>query len=166
MIDKNFGLEQVRRLRSTNFFAMLDGDGIGELVRMLCYSDSEIIAVSVINDWLENQTERPTPADIRGLVAAQNEARRAGKQEAAKPRVYTCRRCQDCGYHGGDIAGADVRPWEWCACSRGAIVRHESPEIVAEANAMRARLMRSGGIAKKVPHVSRPIESVYRSDFK
>jgi hypothetical protein len=115
-------IKEVHRLRVTNYFSMLDDDGIGELARMLCFADSEIIAVAVINQWLEEQTERPTPADLRRLVAVHNEARQSAPKEAPSP-TWKCAACEDSG-----LVGGNETKWEWCSCIAASILRETSEE--------------------------------------
>lgn len=77
MIGKMRAAQEIQRLAATNYFAALNETGVNELVRMLIFADSEIVGVAVINQWLEEQTERPTPADLRQLVTVHNEAAKA-----------------------------------------------------------------------------------------
>jgi hypothetical protein len=85
MTSGRFALEQVRRFRVTNYFAMLDESGIAELARVLAFAHTDIIAVAVVNEWLEAQTDRPTPADIRRLVTMHNDSHKA-RLIAAQPK--------------------------------------------------------------------------------
>ena len=159
MIGAAFALGQVRRLKVTNFFAMLDENGLGELARMLGYAENEIIAVAVINQWLEEQTERPTPADLRRLVAIHNEARAADVEPLAT--TYKCNRCTDSGMCGGDLAGPDARPWEWCECPESWAIRSRAPLLVEQANQVRRRLLVSPRSMKVVPRVHQDVGKVY-----
>ena len=159
MTDIRTCLEQVRRLRVTNYFAMLDEGSIGELAKMLTFAKKETIAVAVINQWLEEQTERPTPADLRRLVAAHNEAR----DQSAEPLAtsYKCNKCQDSGICGGDIGGEDARPWEWCDCPESWPIRSKSPLLVEDANKIRRRLLASPRALKVVPRGHVDVGKVY-----
>jgi hypothetical protein len=109
-------LEQIRRLRVYNYFATLDEGSLAELARMLTWAHDEAVAKAVIDQWLEEQTERPTPADLRRLVALHNEAR----EPAPEPEpVYGCAGCEDTGLVGG-ILGPGGVPWSRCRCAKGA----------------------------------------------
>jgi hypothetical protein len=113
MTDIRTCLEQVRRFRVTNYFAMLDEDSIGELAKMLSFAANEIVAVAVVNLWLEDQTERPTPADIRRLVEAQNALTETDQQRKTK----SCRVCGGTGLEiveRGGLSGARI-----CICRGG-----------------------------------------------
>lgn len=123
MTGMKFALEQVRRLKVTNFFATVDKDGLGELAKMLSYAQTEIIAVAVIDHWLEEQTERPTPADLRRLVALHNEAR-GGDPEHEPVPVYKCADCEDTGTRGGDF-GPEAKPYSLCDCAAARTVDAE-----------------------------------------
>lgn len=160
MIGAAFALGQVRRLKVTNFFAMLDDDGLGELARMLSFSETEIVAYAVINQWLEEQTERPTPADLRRLVALHNEARAADVEPTVV--IWKCSKCQDTGMVGGDIGGEGARPWEWCDCDTAIDRREFVPFAVDEANAVRRRLMTTPRALKVVQRAHQDVEKVYR----
>jgi len=159
MIRGDFAVDQVRRFRVTNYFAMLDEGSVAELARMLTFSENEIIAVAVVNQWLEEQTERPTPADLRRLVALHNEARAAD----AEPLVttYKCNSCQDSGICGGDFAGPDAGPWEWCNCSAARAKRSVQPLLVEEMNKVRRRLLVLPRAWKVVPRARQDVGKVY-----
>lgn len=159
MTGVNFAVEQVRRLRVTNYFAMLDEDSVGELARMLTYAANEIITVAVINQWLEEQTERPTPADLRRLVALHNEARSQDVEPLAT--TYKCNKCQDSGMCGGDFAGPDARPWEWCDCPESWPIRSNNPTLVEDANKVLRRLLVAPRTLKVVPRAHQDVEKVY-----
>lgn len=160
MTDIRLALQQVRRLRVTNYFAMLDEEGVGELARMLSFSNSEIIAVAVINQWLEEQTERPTPADLRRLVADHNEAQEMARLPL-KPDVK-CWRCHDVGYLGGNISGPGARPWEWCTCAVAVSLRLSRPDMIDQANDVREKLLPSARRSlQKIPRAHVPVEKVY-----
>src|SRR5580658_1103410 len=149
MIGRLRAAQEVHRLRVTNYFATLDEDAVGELARMLTFADTETIVVAVVNQWLEEQTERPTPADLRRLVAEHNIAR----QQNAEPLVttYKCVKCQESGICGGDMSGPDTRPWEWCDCPESWPIRSKSPLLVEEANKVRTRLLATARGIKSVP---------------
>jgi hypothetical protein len=124
MIGKLRALQEVNRLRVTNYFTLLDDEGIGELGRMLSFADTEIIAVAVVNQWIEEQTERPTPADIRRLVAFHNEARQQRVVEPAQALpAWKCKPCEDSGLRGGNSI-----PWEWCDCPAAVMLRESSED--------------------------------------
>jgi hypothetical protein len=113
MTDVRTCLQQVRRLRATNYFSTLDEASIGELAKMLSFAENEIVAVAVINIWLEEQTERPTPADLRRLVEAQN----ALTTSAPKQKTATCAICGGTGFEiveRGGLTGARI-----CVCRGG-----------------------------------------------
>lgn len=63
-IDRKFASAQVQRMGGTEYFNALSDDAVRELARALATSPNEAIAVTVVNEWLEKQTERPTPADL------------------------------------------------------------------------------------------------------
>lgn len=108
-------LEQIRRLRVYNYFATLDEGSLAELARMLTWAHDEAVAKAVIDQWLEEQTERPAPADLRKLVLFHNEAREPKPEPTP---VYECPPCQDTGLLGGEI-GPGGQPWSRCSCAKG-----------------------------------------------
>ena len=67
-ISRKFAVSQVQRLAGTEYFGALSDEAVIELQRALSTSPNEAIAVVVINDWLQGNTERPTPADLYRLI--------------------------------------------------------------------------------------------------
>jgi hypothetical protein len=57
-------------------------------------------------------------------------------------REHDCPRCQGFGFYGGEIAGQYAGPWKWCDCVYGREKREREPELVAEANTAREKLIR------------------------
>ncbi|MGA3186689.1 MAG: hypothetical protein ABSF22_06220 [Bryobacteraceae bacterium] len=164
MIGKLRAAQEVHRLRGTNYFSMLDEDGVAQLVRMLTYAETESIAVVVVNEWLESQTERPTPADLRALVAIENEAYRErlrARQEAA-PASWKCTKCQDSGICGGAITGPGAEPWRPCDCAAAKTLLSSKPSAVDDANAVRAKLLLLAARSlKAVSWDRRQVEDIY-----
>ena len=143
MVDKRFAADQIARLIGLKFFPSERSAQV-ELVSMLTFAKNEVIAVAVINEWLESQSDRPTPADIRRLVADHNTAAEAaGRYEAeSAPVHYSCRSCQDEGFYGGRIGGLYAGPWKWCNCFAAQEKRARRPDLVDEANEVREKLLK------------------------
>ena len=150
MIDRKFAGDQIARLIGLKFFPSARSEQV-ELVTMLTYSRNEVIAMAVINEWLEGSSERPAPADIRRIVASHNEAaEQREKQEAQSvPTHYGCRTCQDDGFYGGQLGGVYAGPWKWCQCFAGDEKRRCEPNLVAEANEVREILLKGFADPKK-----------------
>ena len=109
------------RLRYTRFFPRPEeAPGyISELMPVLFEADSEIVAAGVIDEWLREQQERPTVAELRAAVERHNAVLRASRTEGL-PECNTCggtgqrvdermyrgetmscaRRCEACGGSG------------------------------------------------------------------
>ncbi len=71
-ISRSFASLQISRLAGLDYFQMLPQPAIDQLVLALCRADTDIIAVAVVNEWLESSATRPTPFDIRKLVSRHN----------------------------------------------------------------------------------------------
>jgi len=67
-ISRKFAVSQIARLAGTEYFGALSDEAVMELQRALSTAPNEAIAVVVINDWLQGNTERPTPADLYRLI--------------------------------------------------------------------------------------------------
>lgn len=83
MITRKFALSQVTRFRVTNYFTLLGEAEIDELIRVLSFASSEIVAVAAVNALLESSGDRPTPRAISKALRAQ-EAQRGPCQFCAE----------------------------------------------------------------------------------
>ena len=184
MIDRKHASNEIGRLIGTDYFPS-EVKAQKELITALTYALTEPIATAVINEWLLTMRTRPTPADLRGMVAQQNEKYRTDKQAAedSAPKVYGCYHCHDHGLYGGQIGtGQFDGPWKWCDCSagrerrareleeiemgRGMDSMRRSPRVldsVAEANQAREKLIRKFGPKTIKRMVSDP--EAYHGEF-
>ena len=176
MIDKKHAGNEIGRLIGQDYFPS-DPAAIRELVTALSFSATEIIATVVINEWLEEKTNRPTPADLRRLVASHNERFREDQKryQDTRPIVYGCRRCQDCGLYGGQVGTGEFDgPWKWCECRSGIDRKQKELEqvessmrqfdSVAEAFLARVKLIRRLG-NKPIMAMSQAHEDVYYGEL-
>lgn len=111
-IARKFLLEQANRFKFCNFFPGREDDRaqyLAEIAAALGRATSEDIVTSVVSEWLENFSERPTPADIHRMVSRYV----AGVESFPDPN------CERCGGEGwiiverGGLSGADR-----CTCWR------------------------------------------------
>lgn len=72
MIDRRFAMQQVNRMSGLDYFSTLKPEAVEELVTAVAHADSEIIAVAAVNEWMQRSGTRPTPFDIRGVLARHN----------------------------------------------------------------------------------------------
>lgn len=72
MIDRRFALAQIGRMSGLDYFSTLKPEAVDELVTALTHADSEIIAVAAVNEWMQRSGIRPTPFDIRSVLARHN----------------------------------------------------------------------------------------------
>lgn len=166
MISKHDAGQEIGRLIGLDYFPS-DPKAINELVVALTYAETNIIAVAVINEWLEDQSRRPTPAALRRMVADHNEARKATmreegdrEQQAMRP---DCSRCGDHGFVGGYVGTSHDGPWGWCECSVAHRKYTDDPELVDRANVARTKLIAAfgegnlggmvGKLSKRKPHL-------------
>ncbi len=140
MIDRKHAANEIGRLIGLNFFPT-DQKALKELVTSLSFAATEIIATAVINEWLESQNQRPTPADLRRMVAAENVKHEERMEQARIVPIANCKRCGDCGLYGGQIGTAYDGPWKWCECDAADVRRNAAPGLVDEANEARQRLL-------------------------
>lgn len=127
MVEKRFASEQISRLIGLKFFPS-ERSAQAELVSMLSFARNTVIAVAVINEWLESQSDRPTPADIRRIVASHNEAQIEREQREAIPeqRFIECQSCKDEGIGESIWAGNLHSVASWCLCEAGQRRRRNS----------------------------------------
>jgi hypothetical protein len=148
VIDKHSAGQEIGRLIGLDYFPS-DPKAIRELVTALTFADTEIIASAVINEWLEGQTQRPTPAALRRMVADHNESRRTRLRDDAEREqqqaTYHCALCHDQGFRGGHIGTKYDGPWEWCTCGVGRRKQDDYPGLVGEANMARDKLIETFG---------------------
>jgi hypothetical protein len=144
MIGKQHAGNEIGRLIGLNFFPS-DPKAVKELVAALTFASTEAIATTVINDWLESENQRPTPADIRRMVMSENQkwAEYLERQKIAPDIV--CKRCGDCGIYGGQIGTQYDGPWHWCTCETGLVRKERQPDLVDEANEKRSYLLTKYG---------------------
>ncbi len=83
MLDRRVIQREIGRLAGTEYFGTLNEAAIRELHRALASAPSEVIAVAVINEWLQGRSMRPTPSDL--YQAIREHARRAQAPTMAKP---------------------------------------------------------------------------------
>lgn len=88
MTDRKFATEQISRMIGLDFFPS-DTKAQKELVDSLCWAKTDAIAVATINEWVQGQPRRPTPADIRRIVADHNE-RYDRLLERSRPKCNVC----------------------------------------------------------------------------
>jgi hypothetical protein len=174
VIDKKHAGNEIGRLVGLDYFPT-NRAAIEELVTVLSLSETDIIATAVINAWLEESRERPTPADLRRLVASHNEARREriSRQLHIVPVRHRCPRCQDCGFFGGYLPPHPYAgPWKWCDCIIAREKQHSEPGVVEDANAAREKLIGRfagrvyrGTCRNRPPDDMTPLAEIYHGDF-
>lgn len=143
MINRGHAGNEIGRLIGLNYFPT-DRKAVAELVTALSFARNEIIATAVINDWLESSSERPTPADIRRLVANHNEgaAARQPVQEVDRGPIR-CAICRDWGIRE-TIQAADLRSVaSYCDCSAGYLLRQKCCTCPENATGLCGRPLRS-----------------------
>ncbi len=108
--DSRFLSAQAQRFGVCRFFPRSDSDlFIQEIVPALAMAKSEIVVVAVVEEWIQEQPEVPTPAEIYQSVTRHNEAVVGFKQ----PRS-DCPRCEGSGWvivERCGLSGADR-----CSC--------------------------------------------------
>lgn len=142
MIEKGYAVKEIRRMIGLSFFPK-EAEGQAELVKALMTARTEVVATTVINEWLDTQSERPTPADIRRMVGnhhAADEARIA-QESRERPVVHRCNLCGDDGIVGGHYTGTDLTPWRWCVCTTALRRRRAEPDLVDRSNVVRDKFI-------------------------
>lgn len=86
-IDKKELRIQLGRLRSLNYFPAAGTDQEKELELALKSCRNEFMLAAVVNEWVQSQTERPTPADLYRLI---QEHKDAADKLTQKPKCQTC----------------------------------------------------------------------------
>ena len=79
----------------------------------------------------------------------------------------TCSTCRGFGVYGGQIGtGKFDGPWKWCACEVGIDRRNREPELVAESNTARQKIIRKFG-PKALPGMLQQLadEDQYHGEF-
>ena len=88
-ITQTISKRHIDRLAGTQFFGEMGTAGFNELVRTLAdCCDSEEMAKYVVTTWLDNNRERPAPADLRRLAGAYSVQRSA---DGLPPGCDDCR---------------------------------------------------------------------------
>lgn len=88
MIEKHVASEQMERLAGLDFYPR-DGKAQIELIRAIESAENEFIAADVINEWLKYYTQAPKPAQLRLLIADENEKLR-NQRRATQKRCSLC----------------------------------------------------------------------------
>lgn len=92
MIDLRFATDQVARMMGLDYFPS-EPKVQREIIDMLRWSKTEAIAVAVINEWITDNPRRPTPADIRRVVANHNERWEQLLSECGRSKCSVCGGC-------------------------------------------------------------------------
>jgi hypothetical protein len=144
MIGKQHAGNEIGRMIGLDYFPS-DKKAVNELIGALCFAATEAIATTVVNDWLESQNQRPTPADLRRMVMSENQkwAEYLEQQKIAPDIV--CKRCGDCGLYGGQIGTGFDGLWYWCNCETAFTRKERQPDLVDDANVARAYLLTKYG---------------------
>lgn len=151
MITKQFAKKQVSRFWDAALHFLPQRPD--ELIRALLDAPSEANAEAVVNAIIEESSQCPTPAELRGAIRARRED--VGYWSPPPTPNYECKRCQDTGVYGGELFGKYAGPWKWCSCPSGEALRNiEGDEIaagkrtldaIAEGNQAREKLIRRFG---------------------
>lgn len=142
-LDPHIVNTEFERLKALNYFPMDEGVQ-NELKRALNSAPNEIVMAAAVNEWMETQSERPTPADIYRVIREQIE--KADDVRYWKPEdepTPTCLKCTDSGMCGGTRA----EPWSFCDCQVGLGRQYREPHAVDEANKVRDKLFGKFGTA-------------------
>lgn len=151
MIDSATASKQLQRLSGLDFFPN-DEAPLKELRLAVEAADNENVAVTVVDYWIHYQTHSPKPAELRGLVWAENEKleviREQDRQEALSQRGAVCPDCHDFGTVES-IKGAPIESvCRYCDCHAGQQRKRRGdldgyrPDAI---NAARAKLLRLPG---------------------
>ena len=89
MIDLRFATDQVARMMGLDYFPS-EPKVQKELIEALRWAKTDVIAVATINDWISQESRRPTPADIRRIVAAHNERWERLLEDSGRPKCSVC----------------------------------------------------------------------------
>ncbi len=107
MMDRRIIAEQAARLAHCKYFPSTNpGPYLEEVVHALGSADSEIIAVAVIQEWVDTKLERPTIAELRQAIQRHNSILSA-------PGRDVCPQCTNTG-----LVILRLR-FERCACVYG-----------------------------------------------
>jgi hypothetical protein len=68
MIDRADAARELRRLGGLEYFKGLPEEAMEELVLALQRAPSLIVAAAAVAEWLQTQTQRPTPAHLNRLI--------------------------------------------------------------------------------------------------
>ena len=70
-VDERFVFDQALRLRACKFYSMEnEKEYLAEAVNALKRCDNDVMVMGVVNEWLSEHDERPTPRELGGLVRA------------------------------------------------------------------------------------------------
>jgi hypothetical protein len=166
VIERSFAVEQIERLRQLDWFPATPA-GENELIFALMASQSELIAVSAINNWVCYSKECPKPAELRKFIWDENEKI---KPAAPAPSRNHCKQCNGTGVRGGHIGTKQDSEWSACFCPLGDL--ESTAEKVRAANVARERILRvvTANAKLVVKRTSandpmRSVEEVYRGSF-
>lgn len=71
MIEEKIAAAQLNRLTGLNFFPS-EKPAQRELLKSLMFAESAAICKSVVDDWISESADRPTPAEIRRMIIEKN----------------------------------------------------------------------------------------------
>lgn len=84
MISRKIAMLQCNRLAGTEYFGALSDECVDELVAAIRSARDEGVALSVVNEWLATQKQRPTPADLYRMIRDHQEP----MQHWSKPEAW------------------------------------------------------------------------------
>jgi hypothetical protein len=114
MIEIKKTEQLLERLGGLQFFPRNNPEAMKDLGKALMSADNVVIAVSVVDDWIKNYRQAPTPADLYRLIAAGNE-----KVESVKGRMTP--ECTICDGTGQEIVWCNgYSGARTCVCRNGA----------------------------------------------
>lgn len=173
MISEAFAIDQLGRIMGMVGFpkGRDSGSYIKEMRKAIQCARSEAIAEQTISDLLREFKRCPSVADIYEAVTAENH--RGDSAPVFAEQHHRCGQCQDSGYHGGELPPhPDARPWRWCVCVAMRERREKEPNLVAEANANREKLIARfagktfrGPKRGTPPDDMTPLAEIYHGDF-
>lgn len=176
MIGILFAQEQVGRLLGLKCFVSNEhkAAAVKEMERAMQAAHDIASAMNFVNDWLAEQNEWPTPAQIRQLLFEAHAGRQEYKPDAETyaPDPSHCKRCQNFGAYGGKIGTKYDGEWKWCDCEAAREKQRIEPDLVVIANQERNELIERLAKAPRLigrngPHsnVIRTIAAISNEDY-
>jgi len=167
MIGILFAQEQVARLLGLKCFVSNEhkASAITEMEKAMQTAHNIAAAMAFANDWLAEQNEWPTPAQIRQLLFEAHQGRQEYRPDAETyaPDPLHCKRCQNFGAYGGKIGTKYDGEWKWCDCEAAIEKRRVEPDLVVLANETRNRLIEIISKSPKMIGRSGPRSNVIRT---